>query len=295
MDNISDIENISTQSKINSWNSKIENAVKNIGEKCQSYKLMHLYIAQSSDMYYRRYMFAGIILSPVSGTISSIDAVSEKEGYNIILPIIAAIFSFVCGIIFAIIKFGKYDEVSSAHKTAAARYTSLENNVRRQLTLYRNDRIAAREYLEWLSISYDELFSASPLVSTSVYEKFIKKAEILGIFIPENYNDTIVIEDGYEDEKVKELVNNSEIVLNKEVNENEREYEETEEKIEIVLTPRDEEINNKTTEFMKDEKSYNRAQKIVKRTSSFSSIPDLSKYNDGMMKYEMSRLLGLRD
>ena len=44
-------------------------------------------------------------------------------------PIIELVLGFLSGIVVASIKFGRYDEVSNANKTAAARYTSIESNV----------------------------------------------------------------------------------------------------------------------------------------------------------------------
>ena len=67
--------------------------------------------------------------------------------YNTITTLI----SFLSGILITIIKFNKYDEVSYAHKTASSRYISLEENIRRQLMLYREDRINDKFNLDMIS------------------------------------------------------------------------------------------------------------------------------------------------
>ena len=131
------------------WNDKLEMAAKDIGETSKSYKLMHIQEAQLADKTYNRLMIIGIIMGPLSGITSGIGA-TINTGTEPIIPIIAAIFGFISGIIVAIIKFGKYDEASNANKQAAARYTSIESNVRRQLGLYRSDRVPAIPYMEWL-------------------------------------------------------------------------------------------------------------------------------------------------
>ena len=64
----------------------------------------------------------------------------EYVRFSQLLVISEIILGFLSGVIVAILKYGKYDEVSTANKSAAAKYASLEANVRRQLSLYRSDR-----------------------------------------------------------------------------------------------------------------------------------------------------------
>ena len=61
-------------------------------------------------------------------------------------------------------KFNNYSEKSQSHLVASARYISLENNIKRQLLLDKNDRLPANEYLEWVMKNYDNLYMASPLI-----------------------------------------------------------------------------------------------------------------------------------
>lgn len=149
--------------KITKWNKKIEKVVRDIGNKSMKYKSLHLKVARNSHKKYSWYMKSVIILSPLAGTIGIIGAYTEE--YNWIFGISSSIISFLCTILVSMIKFGKYDQTCNAHKTATARYISLGNNVKRQLSLYRIDRISANEYLNWLTHSFDELYTSAPILN----------------------------------------------------------------------------------------------------------------------------------
>lgn len=300
------------------WNNKLEHTAKDIGEISNSYKLMHLEVAQTAYSMYDFYMKLGIVLGPIAGMLSGVGAVTHPED-NVVFPVIVTIVSFLSGIVVAIIKFSKYDEVGTAHKTAAARYTSLESNVRRQLALSRSDRVSAREYVDWLSSSFDELFLASPILPTSVYTKICEQAKKSGMAIPIEYQKIICINHDYEDEKIREIVNNTSITIeNDEKHDKDEsiqvEKEEKHDNDESIQVEKEEKKNNKENmekvkELRLDMKSIKMAKKNcnkadykitsnkiygtkqIKRTNSFSNFPELEKYNDGLMNYEMNRMM----
>ena len=145
------------------WNDKLESVAKDIGEDATGNKLMHIWEAQNNITKYNRLMMLGICIGPIGGLLSTIGAALNPDR-DPTIPIISAIFGFLSGIFVAIIKFGKYDEKSNGHKQAVARYTSVESNVRRQLSLYRMDRIPASTYMEWLERKFEDIFLAAPLL-----------------------------------------------------------------------------------------------------------------------------------
>ena len=166
--------------RIVSWNSKLEQTVKLIEKQCRLYKKMHNEVSMISYERYSNFMLIAILISPLSGVISSIGTLLGDNIQSIyIYSITSTILSFISGILITIIKFNKYDEVSYSHKTASSRYISLEENIKRQLTLYREDRIDANEYLSWLSKSFDELFMSSPNFDIKMMEKYKKEIEKL--------------------------------------------------------------------------------------------------------------------
>jgi hypothetical protein len=56
--------------------------------------------------------------------------------------------------------------MQTAHK-----YHSLENNIRRQLSVCRSHRTEAAEYYEWVGEYFDTLESDSPLIPDSITEQ----------------------------------------------------------------------------------------------------------------------------
>ena len=253
------------------WNDNIEKTIKDIGENCKSYKIMHLKTAQYFNQKYETYMKLGIVLGPSAGVLSGTTVAFED--HSTLLSLIITIVGFLSGVVVAILRFGNYEELGSNHKIAAVKYTSLESNVRRQLALYREDRISAKDYLEWVSSSFDELFSAAPLVPRKQYEKFVKQANDIGLKIPEEYESTIHINELYESKKIEEMSNSSYISIN------------------IKETREDKEVYD--NEKVENQYEYDglKGDKKITRTNTFTNYPDLGKYSDGMMNYELKRMM----
>tara|TARA_Y100000389_G_C17471034_1_gene530937 strand:+ start:5845 stop:6609 length:765 start_codon:yes stop_codon:yes gene_type:complete len=150
------------------WNSKLEDAARDIGQQARSYKNMHILQAQKASRHHKYLVWSGIIIGPLSSVLSSIGLALEMEN-NPVISIIVIILGFLSGTIVTAVKFGKYDEVCNANKSAAARYTSIEANIRRQLGMSKKDRQQAASYMDWLETKYQEILLAAPLVSAKIY------------------------------------------------------------------------------------------------------------------------------
>jgi hypothetical protein len=220
-------------------------------------------------------MYTGIFLGPLAGILSSIGAILSTD---VVFPIAATGVAFLSGIVVAITKYGKFEGKSSHHKIAASKYTSLESNVRRQLVLCRTDRVNAVQYLQYVGGNFDELFMASPLVSKSIYDDYVKIAIENGIFIPDEYGLMIKVDESYQKNKFNEMKNVSAINVNESVSSSER--------IEVKI----EEPADKKKAVSPVSTSF----KELKRTGTFTHFPALNKYSDGRMEYEMQRMMGLK-
>jgi F0F1-type ATP synthase assembly protein I len=259
------------------WNDKLELAAKDIGDKSKSYKIMHIEQAQKTSTTYNQLMILGITLGPLSGIISGIGTVIESDT-GPILPIISMVIGFLSGIIVSIIKFGKYDEISNANKQAAARYTGIESNVRRQLSLYRKDRVDAIEYMKWLENKYEEIFLSAPLLPEDVYEKQVLMVKELGLEVPEKYGQTITINKEYETTKIKEVMNNQNIEI--QVSEDEDKESVNNKDIHLSVTDEDNSDSNKVSTIL--------------RTSKMANFPELNECSDKALEYELKRFMGFK-
>lgn len=258
--------------KHSEWNSKLEDAAQGIGQSAQGYKHMHIWQAQRASKKHHCLMGTGIILGPTASVISSIGLAFGLSNEPTI-SVLTILLGFMSGILIATVRFGKFDEVSSANKSAAARYTSIESNVRRQLGLYRKDRIEAVSYMDWLETKYEELFMSAPLLPAGSYTKFSAYAKKNGIPIPAHYDHMISINT----EKI-----NDEQPCKK--------------KIEIVIENKiTSEVSEKTddvSETSSEESKRKVGRKSIKRKNTMGKIPQLNQCSDKMLVYEMKRMMG---
>jgi hypothetical protein len=278
-----------TQYPTISWNESIEQNVKEIGEKSKGYKIMHIQEARKISQLYRRLMYAGILLGPLAGILSGIGAILNPSEGPVEFPIAATCVGFVSGIVVAITKYGKFEEKSSHHKIAASKYTGLESNIRRQLVLCRTDRINAGQYLEYVGSNFDELFLASPLVAKDIYDDYVIVAKENGIIIPDEYGLTIRVDEMYQKNKFNEMRNFSAIGVN--------ESSSSDEQVKLMIGDPKPKIPSPDSEKKKrlslGEETF-KGDKEVKRTGTFTHFPELNKYSDGRMEYEMQRMMGLK-
>lgn len=235
------------------WNGRLEEAAQQIGHTAQGYKLMHVYQAQWASQLNKILTTAGIVCGPLAGVLSGIQAFLHPEE-DPTIPIVASIVGCLAGIIAAAVKFGKYDESSTANKSAAARYTSIESNIRRQLSLYRNDRVPAASYMEWIETKYEELLMSAPLLPAWAYSRHKELAERSNLPVPEQYNSIISINEEYEESKVEEIRCASDIRIN-------------------------------APDF--------RGDRQVRRSDTMSQLPELNLYSDKRLEYEMRRMIGI--
>lgn len=245
------------------WNSVIEKNIKEMGEACKGYKWMHVHSSQINSKYYARIMYAVIIFPPIGAVFGTI--------YNLYSTNILLIFQIVCGFLGGIfgtmMKYGKFYQKSEEHKNAAAKYASLEGNIKRQLSLYRDDRVNAGKYLQWVSISYDDLFSSSPFVNHDIYEKWAIKAKNEKLYIPKEYGPTVEMENTDVENNMSSIkVNNQQSSADL--------YK----------------IAEEPEEKPKNEVKIDINKKVYKRQQ--TSLPELHKFEDQRMAYEMGRMFG---
>lgn len=162
------------------WNSNIESVIHTIEKQSKLFKKIHIEVSTNEYWKYSMFMNIAIIISPLAGLVTVVGNILCKELEDMIYyNSSAAILSFLTTVIVAIIKFNKYDEVGYEHKAASFKYTSLEQNIKRQLMLGRDERIPVKDYLSWILKSYDDLFSSSPLLPSEFIKKYSKLIEDL--------------------------------------------------------------------------------------------------------------------
>lgn len=237
------------------WSDNIEIILKEMGESCLGYKWMNVYAAKKNEYRYSILMYISILIGPISGVLSTIALENNAPS----LQILVTIFSFISGVVSTIIKFSEFGQKASSYKTTASNYASLEGNIRRQLSLSREDRVNAGEYLEWVSSSYDDLFTSSPLISDDIYQEWVRYAKENNISIPKELG-CVTIDNS--SNKIAQLATLATIDINRDTG--------SKANIEVVV------------------------QQQRTRTELDGSSIDLTKYSDGKMRYEMARLFRMK-
>lgn len=162
------------ETKHKTWNEKTEKVIIDIQNACKDYKYMHVEACKTASRKYDITMYVIIALGPISSILASTYDSSIKctsptnQAVQIFL-------SLISGVLSAIIKFSKFEHQATVHRTTSLKFASLENNIKRQLTLLPEDRQSADKYLEWVTHSFDELFNSSPIIVETVFKKWTKE------------------------------------------------------------------------------------------------------------------------
>tara|TARA_Y100000385_G_scaffold131818_1_gene137091 strand:- start:4074 stop:4886 length:813 start_codon:yes stop_codon:yes gene_type:complete len=266
--------------KIVPWNKNLEEVAKDIGESATAYKIMHISQSQNALATYTYLMLAGIVLGPLSGIVSAIGAALLISDLPLIV-ISEIVLGFLSGIVVAILKFGKYDEVSISNKTAAAKYASLESNIRRQLCLYRSERLESSSYLEIIESKYNALLDSAPVITHKTFDSYSVNAEKNGLKIPNKYEHNIFITEDYDETMANDIMNVKKIST---IEENEEEIIESRKPEEIVVN-----LQNSNNENAKMKKLIK-----INRNNTMVKIPEINSCSDKMLEYEMKRMMGFR-
>lgn len=185
------------------WTDSIQSVIIDIGQSCQGYKQMNIFASKETTSHYSLLMYMAIVLGPLAGVLSTISSL-DSDNYRI-YQILIIIFSFVSGAVGAVIKFSNLEQKSLSYRIVANKYGELEGNIRRQLSLEKTERVNAGKYLDFVSVTFDQLFDASPLISEKIYKKWKSYAKENGIQVPKEIGITVNSEE-------KKIVNNIQVV-----------------------------------------------------------------------------------
>jgi hypothetical protein len=284
------------------WNSNIEQNIKEIGESCKGYKWMHITSAKTAMQSYNILMFTTICIGPLGGLFGTISAARDEcDGGASTLQVFVIVCAFISGVLASIVKYSQYNQKSIDHRTAAAKYTSLEGNVRRQLSLFREDRVNAGKYFQWVSVSFDDLFAGSPLITNDVYKEWVTFAQKHNLFVPKEYGLMVEMET---DVKIKDLDNvNSIRVNNNESSANlMRDRAATEPHRTTPPKPPDTVVDIPEEKKCNMERRDSEPFKVIvdgegtlkrnqtKRTERYTAFSELNRYGNGRMEYELGRM-----
>lgn len=186
------------------WNQNIENLLKEKQFKCVKYSWLHLRDSQRYNNFHNYIYYINTIFTSLSGAsvitsngLSKSISIETLNFINIIFGVIL-IFSTVLN---AFQHQTNYSELSNKHKIAAAKYSSLGNNMLKLLALDEAEKKTSLEYFTWADTEYTDLEIESPTPSDASFKVYLKEN------INQNSDDniTIVIEKEIDKEKNNNL------------------------------------------------------------------------------------------
>ncbi len=305
---------------INGWNTSLENVIKNIGESAQGYKFMHFYSSRYYAILYDIFIYSSIFLSLIGAILSGINLILLE---NQIISIIIMVINCVIVSTTTALNFSDFEGKSESHKLTSTKYASLEDNIRNQLGLNRNDRSPGKDYYVWLTSSYENLFQGAPLLKAFIYKKYYNICRKNNLTFPDRYDRYIVLPEGGRERIANKIGNDSEISIKK-INEENKGNNSSDKKMnnEETITSEytsDIYINipdlhgnipesqgnihldnspiinvNKPDLYIPESNSINRRMGVAvpRRTEIYTPISELNMFSDSRMKYEMSRFMG---
>jgi len=207
------------------WSDRIEEKVRTIRDNCKSHKWMYNRTSAKNSFIYKILMYSNIILGPLTGIFSTIISssysyyteVSSDSGPNTnpqcdekciqVLLVFVTVFSYIVGVVTAVLKFGKFEQKISLYKNIGSKYASLENNIEIQLALERKDRVTCGVYLEYINTSYNSIYNSAPLLTDAVRKEWAEfRKNNVGNNEKNEKNVTIIVE-----EPDKDVITNSDI------------------------------------------------------------------------------------
>jgi len=247
------------------WTGSFEKMVKDIGEQCRGYKWMFIRSAMTMSRRFDVLMYITIALGPMVGILTTLKNILESD--NKAFDILAIVFAFLAGVVASIVKYSNLSEKTHTYRKTAARFASLEFNIRTQLSAVRDARLQPRPYVKWVTSVFDDLYASMPLLPETIFDKwnqFAKKSLIANARSIESEVDVD-----------KELKQRQVSNMNK---------------IEVNTTP------SMSTSGSEDEQKENIV--VVKRRHPRNchmaiTLPELNRFSNPKMEYEFHRFMGL--
>ena len=172
------------------WNGHHELILKQWGEACSCYRLMH----NKSYLLYKdmnmRFSLPVIVLSTITGTANFAQS-TLSEDMKEIAPLVIGCLNLVAGLVATVMQFLKVNELMENHRTAALAHGLLSRNIRLILDLPHNQRHPdGLKFVEECKTEYDRLLDQSPDIPKKIMINFeqtyssdnlISKPEILTV------------------------------------------------------------------------------------------------------------------
>lgn len=154
---------------MNGWTPEIVKKLHALKGKAWSYTWIHrensIYLNDIYDL-----------VSNLAYSLSFFNGVILIFSTNLIyIRIFTILLSFGAGLIIFYIKNKGFPETSERHKIASSKFSSIYNNIDRQLSLDISQREHPLHYHSWITMQYDTLYGSAPDIDPPIIEEYIRK------------------------------------------------------------------------------------------------------------------------
>jgi hypothetical protein len=155
------------------WDNSVERLLQKYCDEAQTREALHRRSYYSYKKLTTCFNLPVIVLSCLSGSFQFLSKGYPKIEQHIVTG--TASLSILTGIISAVASYLKLGESTSKHEQSANAWLLFHNGVKHQLSLRRDKRQPADEFLQNCKTQYDRLFELSPICSSTIITRIKKK------------------------------------------------------------------------------------------------------------------------
>jgi hypothetical protein len=192
MSNASNASNMSNAS-VTEWTDELETQLKYLGECAQGYVRMYKMDILKYSAHQQRWTSGSISAGVISGALLTLSLALGIE-HNQVMIIISTLLSFGSSVCHGYLYQIDYASIIADLKRQTAKYSGLQNNIKRQLSLSRDKREKAEDYHYWITNNYDQLSETSLNIHPDTIELYRKICKDSNLPFPdENADDAKIV------------------------------------------------------------------------------------------------------
>lgn len=197
------------------WTNELEYYLKEIGEKCYAYQVIHKKSQIKYDYQANFLNIPSIILSTICGSLSiGSDKLFKEDEYASVYIGVGSIF---VGVLQTLSSYFIWNKRAEQHNQTSLNYGKLYRFIQLQLTLPREQRIDLKNLLKMIREDYEKLQTESPLIPNSIIEEFKKKYKNYKVAKPAEANGLERINIFSQHTNIRSEMNDEKIQIEKEL------------------------------------------------------------------------------
>lgn len=183
----------SAQEDTHGWTEELEAQLRYLGECAQGYVQMYKMDILRYSSQQQKWTNGNISAGVLGGALLTL-ALGLGLDQSQIMVIISAFISFGTSMCQGYLYHIDYGSILSDLRRQASKYSGLQNNIKRQLSLPRDLREKAKDYHYWITNNYDQLGETALNIHPSTIEAYRKICETSGLPFPdENARDAKIV------------------------------------------------------------------------------------------------------